>query len=346
MNHARFPVVGLAVAFVLLVVFFLRSCCDEEDVALSQMDESNSVVTLSHAKVETENRSDEFVTLFKTPIEIHGRVVDQYGDPVAGANVVLTPVDSPFKERSGSKLELTTDAKGHFSATGLEGASLGVSASKEGYLRRPPLGGLSSSAMVDYAGDASAGKRFSDPETPLVLELHKIGEVGPMVYVKGKLWNLAHDGTSRRIALDSEDGKGPHWIEFRLWSDTQIRRLPGNNAYTQFDWVFEARIPGGGFLWNDSDFNFEAPEVGYKEAIRYERPASLPSDGWQRFENGRYFVKFPDGTYGRIEIDVDAGSDRGPLKMKSWLSLSPGSRNLASQHQDGSGFHGVDPEKE
>jgi hypothetical protein len=106
------------------------------------------------------------------------------------------------------------------------------------------------------------------------------------------------------------------------------------------------RIPGGGFVWNDGDYNFEAPESGYKESIRYDYPARLSRDKWKRFQNGRYFVKFADGSHARIRLDIDGGSDRRPLAMTSWLSLKPGSRNLASPHKDGAGFHGGNPEEE
>lgn len=289
-----------------------------------------------------------FIGLYQTPIEFYGRVVDQHGDPVPGATVKLFPVDTPSGDESKSKLTLNSDADGKFSVQGLRGFSLGVQVNKDGYLYLSPLGGPSSSALIDYANGAEAGKRFSNPETPLVLELQKIGIVEPLIYIEKPRWNLPLDGKVRRIALDSDTGTGPHQIEFRLWSDTRIRHEPGNNAYTPFGWSFEARIPGGGFIWSDSDYNFEAPETGYKEAIRYDHPAPQPRGKWKRFQNGRYFVKFADGSHGRIRFDIDAGieSDYGPLSMTSWLNPKPGSRNLASPKSDGSGFHGGNPEEE
>jgi|694.fasta_scaffold21491_4 hypothetical protein len=346
MKIGRKPAVVTALVLILAGVMFFRHCSGNHGVTDSPGGTHNEGVTPSHNEALPENRVTEFLGMFETPIEIHGRVVDQHGDSVAEARVVITPVDTPFTDNSGSKLEITTDEEGRFHATGLRGASLGVEASKQGYMHRSPLGGPSSSAMVDYAGGAKAGERFRNPETPLVLELHNIGAVEPMVYIKKSRWKLNLDGTPRRIALDSVEGQGAHQIEFRLWSDTQIRRLPGNDVYTQFDWTFDARIPGGGFIWNDDAFSFQAPGTGYKESIRYHRPASMPREKWKTFENGRYFVKFPDGTHGRIVIDIDAGSDRAPLKITSWLNERPGSLNLASPYSDSSGFHGSDPEKQ
>ena len=300
----------------------------------------------SHATARKDNHAGEFLDFFKTPIELYGRVEDQHGKPVPGATVKMYPVDNPSGTASASAVVMTSDAEGNFSVKGLKGASMGVSVSKKGYVYISPLGGPASQTTVYYAHGSKSGKRYSNSKTPLVLRLQNPGPVEPLVYVREKGWRIALDGTPRRVALDSEDGKGSHQIEFRLWSDTHSRREPGNNAYSAFDWTFEARIPGGGFIWNDSDLNFEAPEAGFKEMIRYHLPKTLPRDKWKGFRNGRYFVRFPDGTHARIGFDIDAGSDRRPLYMKSWFNPKPGSRNLATDESDGSGFHGGDPEKE
>lgn len=300
----------------------------------------------SHAIARKDNRAGEFLDLFKTPIELYGRVEDQHGKPVPEATVKLYPVDNPSGTASASAVVMASDSEGNFSVKGLHGASMGVSVSKKGYVYISPLGGPSSETTVYYAHDSKSGKRYSNPRTPLVLRLLNPGPIEPLVYVRQKRWKIALDGTPCIIALDSEDGKGSHQIEFKLWSNTLDRDKPGANGYDAFDWTFEARIPGGGIIWNDNDLNFEAPEAGYKEMIRYHLPKTLPRDKWKRFRNGRYFVKFSDGTYARVSFDIDAGSDRRPLYMKSWFNPKPGSRNLATDESDGSGFHGGDPEKE
>ncbi len=166
-----------------------------------------------------------------------------------------------------------------------------------------------------------------------------------MFYMPDTRWKLPLDGTVRKISLDSKTGEGPHQIEFSLRSETHIRNEQGRSVYDAFDWTFEAKIPGGGFVWNDNDFNFEAPETGYKESIRYHYSADMTKETWKRFQHGRYFVKFADGSYGRIRLDIDGGSGRRPLKLTSWLCLKLGSRNLASPEKDNSWFGSDNPEK-
>lgn len=62
--------------------------------------------------------------------------------------------------------------------------------------------------------------------------------------------------------------------------------------------------------------------------------ATMPQDQWENYVSRRYFVKFSDGSYGRIRFSIDASTDRAPLAMTSWLNLKPGSRNLSSNDWD------------
>lgn len=280
----------------------------------------------SHAVAE-KKILDRVRDAYKNPISLYGKVIDQNGMPVSNATIKLYPLTSHFGEEAGREIVLTSDADGAFSITGLQGFSMGVSVRKAGYLSYPPTSGSSSEVSLSYSEDGD-GRRHAVPENPLVLELRKIGPSEPTFYVDQKRWKLPLDGTPRMIALDSEEGQGAHQIEFRFKSDWH--KLPMDNEINLklFDWSFEIRVPGGGLVWDRSDANFEAPEYGYKEWIRYEYSAIMPPKDWQRTRKGRYFVKFADGTYGRIQFSIDGGSDRSPLYMQSWLCLKPGSRNL------------------
>ena len=277
-------------------------------------------------------RSHPFWVAFRSPIRLHGRVEDQHGDPVSGAKVVCMPMDAAFGDESGSTTTLTSGADGKFFVNGLHGASMGVQASMDGYLDIPPAGGPASFVMVGYADDAEQGKRYSRAETPLVLRLHKIGPMEPMVYVNIRRRSLPVDGSVKRIALDSESGIGSHQIEFLL--KTGWVNIPADNEHfgDRFDWTFEARIPGGGFVWSDNDFNCVAPESGYMESIRLNYKVSMPVEQWKNYVYGNFFVKFADGSHGRIKLFI-SGMERGggsPLRLGSWLNLKPGSRNLAT----------------
>jgi hypothetical protein len=293
----------------------------------------------SHALARPSNPVAAFINAYKTPIEFYGKVVDQHGAPVAGADIKILPFDNAFGE-SDTMLDLTSDASGCFSVKGLKGLAIGVQATKAGYLTFSDLGfdKPTSSRRIEYGMDGTQGARFKNPNKPTLFTLHKIGQVEPMVYVEEKRWHLDVDGIPRKIALDSENGTGAHQIEFKFTSGWN--QLPMDNEINskRFDWCLEASIPGGGFLKNGSDYNFEAPETGYLESIRFGYLATMQQDQWKRLRHGRYFVKFADGTFGRIRFSIDAASDRRPLSLTSWMNLKPGSKNLASNYKDNIGM--------
>jgi hypothetical protein len=310
---------------------------NQSSLSAVEQQRSGSDSTSRPASAASTSAWKEFFGAFKTSIDLYGKVVDQHGEPIVGAKVILTPVDRAFADESNSKTIVFTDSNGLFSVTDKVGSSIGARASKDGYMSYPGFPGQPmSGTTVDYAFGAVGGKRHSNPSNPLILTLHKVGAVEPIFYVKSRNRRLGLDGTPRRIALDSEDGKGAHYIEFRLKSDWTS--LPDTNErYGMiYDWKFEAKISGGGFAQVDSDYKFEAPETGYQESIEFGSFASMPKEEWKRSVQKRYFVKFADGSYGRIFLDVDAGTDVGPLNLTSWLNLKPGSRNLAPNEWDSS----------
>ncbi len=325
--------VGITLCVVIYYLWRAAKIADDYNSIPTTYDSTNGRVS------STASRFDgpviEFVEAYKTPIEFYGKVVDQHGDPVSGAVIKIYPVDNPYGS-SGTEIDLISDGDGLFSINRTYGLSIGVVVAKKGYLALSDRGleEPASSRSIDFGLSASKGRRFKDPTSPTLFTLHRIGPVEPLVYIDEKSWRLAVDGTLRKIALDSEDGIGPHQIEFRF--NSKWNQLPkGNDRYGKhYDWNFEVRIPGGGLIKNNSDYTSEAPESGYVEEIVFKYSATMPRKEWKRSRCERYFVKFVDGTYGRVRFAIDSASDDGPLSMTSWMNLKPGSRNLASTDKD------------
>ncbi len=303
---------------------------DSTELPQDTLEKRERSSAISHAEANQESLQ-ALLDSYKTSIALYGKVVDQFGESVPDATVEIFVHSEYFGDRSGTDAVLKTDKEGKFSINGLTGSAIGASAMKEGYLRIPALTSRSSGVNLNYGADGT-GNKHANPANPIVLELLKIGPTEPIVHVDKKRWKLPLDGSPQLIALDSNEGQGEHQIDLRFRSNTHIRELPGNNAYTVFDWSFEIRVSGGGLIWDESDAKFEAPASGYKEMVRYEYTATMPPDEWKRVRRGRYFVRFADNTYGRIQFDIDGGSDRRPLYLESWLNLTPGSRNLATEN--------------
>ncbi len=336
----------LIVTFVAIVVCirYWDNPTKDSFVSSTQKDRSKLQAngTPKDPAVERMDPLTAFKSAFQTPIEFYGKVEDQYGEPVSGATVIFLPIDSAG-DSSNTKKTSVSDAEGKFSVKGLKGLSLGVHLSKDGYLTLPNLGfeNPASSRQIDFGLSNTGGARFKNPARPTLFTLHKIGPIDPIFYAPSTLWALPVDGSIRRIALDSINGEGPHEIEFRFSSDWG--KLPKTNeSYGKiYDWSFEARIPGGGFVTSDSDYAFEAPATDYQESIRFEYSSTMQQEQWKRSRRGRFFVKFPDGSFARIRIKIDSASDAtsSALSLTSWLNLKVGSRNLSSSDKDGVIMH-------
>ena len=345
MNTSRKKVIFIGILLILIVgiAVYLGVSRSSKPQAKESSDRADNAIIRdmdSSKKRPTRgigNPVKDFIDAYKTPIEFYGKVIDQHGEAVSGALIKILPVNNAFgTSDSSSDFEIASDAKGFFSVTNLKALSIGIEVTKEGYLTLGDRGldKPASSRSIDFGLSDTKGKQFKDPNSPTLFSLHKIGPVEPLVYIDDRRWRLAVDGTPRKIALDSEKGIGSHQIEFRFLSDWN--KLPMDNEINskRYDWSLEAHIPGGGFIKNGSDYNFEAPEDGYVETIKFEYAASMPQEQWKRSRNERYFVKFADGTHGRIRFSIDGSSDMSPLLMTSWMNLKPGSRNLASSIKD------------
>jgi len=329
----------LILALIVLSIYYTSRMYQKDEAFMGALRPHNSRPAPNQPRVNSGDPVADFIAAYQTPIEFYGKVVDQHGDVVAGAAVKILPFDNAFRD-TDTMMMLESDKDGKFSVKDIKGLGIGVQVEKDGYLTLSDFGfhKPASSRNVDFGRTADGGASFKNPSKPTLFTLHKLGPIEYMLYLEGANWKLPVDGCIRKIALDSKDGIGTHQIEFRYTSAWS--QLPDDNDinFKRFDWKLEASIPGGGFFKCLDDYSFEAPESGYQERIGIDYPASMPIDQWKKVAHGRYFVKFPDGTHGRIKFSIAGNDDRAPLNFTSWLSLKPGSRNLASPQRDYSGF--------
>ena len=266
-------------------------------------------------------RQEAFIAAFKTPISFYGRVIDQHGDPVPQADVKLSANDKASGQRP-SEYNRKTDSDGRFSIGGISGITLAVEVSKPGYRGIPQTEGQpSSSGLFEYwVSEASVrGPHRSTQDAPTIFVLYKTGPTEPLVKIGEKNFRIARDGSPLSISLDQQGG---HQIVVRCWNQ-ELTRPPGRR---QYDWRLEITVPNGGLIARKDAFEFEAPEGGYLPSDSVEMPATL-GDQWRSSAERSYFVRFDDETFGRVELQMQAGGDHFVV-WKSFLNPKAGSRNL------------------
>ncbi|MEI6861744.1 MAG: carboxypeptidase-like regulatory domain-containing protein [Verrucomicrobiota bacterium] len=121
------------------------------------------------------------------PQNYYGKVVDQYGNPVAGATVMGNILLNVGFESSRREAHQTaTDNEGLFQFTGLHGADLGVTVRKEGYEMEARGAG--------YKGPTNG--KDPTPADPAVFILWKLQGAEPMT----------HAQLDSRLVYDSQAG--------------------------------------------------------------------------------------------------------------------------------------------
>jgi Carboxypeptidase regulatory-like domain len=282
--------------------------------------------TLSDASSPTGAEKSEagFRAAFKTPIAFYGRVVDQYNNPIPQATVKLSANDKSFGGRP-SEYRRQTDTEGRFSIDGIAGITLAVEVSKPGYRGIPRSEGRqSSSGLFEYSvSDASVhGPYRPDKDKPTVFVLYKPGSTETLVTVGERTFHISRDGSPLSISLDQ---KNTHNVILRCWTN-DVGRPAGQQKY---DWRFEIDVPNGGLVLRNDSFDLEAPEGGYIPSDTVNMPASLPfgHGGWSGLAERSYFLRFNDGIFARVDLQMHAGGDHFVV-WESYLNPEPGHRNL------------------
>ena len=264
-------------------------------------------------KQEIKQRMESQMKLwYLTPISVYGRVIDETGNPVAGASVMISVADK-LVEGHSDYVE-TTDHDGYFSLTGAHGAGFNVVASKRGY----------------YSFEKSKGKRNvvvpgnvdlpeSSKDNPIILVLRKRGAAEPLLFAETGQVNMPNSGQSVNVDLTTglRVAGGP--------ANLQAAARIGDTNHRPFDWHFELSIPGGGLIERTGSFAFEAPKDGYAPSVEVNMPAV--AEKWSNRAEMEYFAKLPDGRYARFTIRFHPGQ-RTFVVIESYVNPQPGSRNL------------------
>jgi hypothetical protein len=254
--------------------------------------------------------------------DFYGKVVDQYGKPVEGADVM---VHIDLIMRNGGTRVTQTDANGFFQFTGIRGESLSITPSKVGY-------------QIDQAHLGLKG--LNGPETtPNKREIYtmwKLKGAEPMIHGKITSQKIIPDG--RPFTIDfvkSQIAQGSNELgDIAVQIQAPLEVKPRQ----QFDWSFTMTAIDGGFIEvTNNDYLYEAPENGYQPKYVMTRYATnvLSYATWPLYHTDRtFFFKSRGGqVYGHFHInDLEPNyRNRGTAFLEIEFFANPaGSRNLES----------------
>lgn len=264
----------------------------------------------------------KLLAMYATPVTFYGKVVDQRGAQIEGANVQIKVHDKP--EGEGTSYQKTSDSGGNFSITGVRGIGLYVEVFKPGYYRVYSGGGKAgSSDGFNYGFDTTGrGIHEPNPAMPVLFVLYRPGIIEPLVHQRERNPSVPKDGSVVKLSLDPGAPNGPHLIEVQCWTnDTQ------RDAQDHYDWRFKVSVPGGGLVARVGQFAFEAPADGYQPSDEYVMPQSPQGRQWEDSVEKSYFIRFNDDIYARVNLEMIAHGAHFVV-FSSYLNPNAGSRNL------------------
>ena len=194
--------IALAAIIALALLILRRSHTETQHPSDSAMPSSESETAQSPPAMEAESQDKAVSTvlgIFSAPIEFYGRVMDQHREPVVDAEVEFGAANN-FMEPS-TKYSARSDGNGYFSITGIQGAALNISISKDGYGR---ITDVSSQSFGYGMGPDSNRKVPPKKDNPAIFVLRKMAVPEPLIAIDADVV-LPKDGTPVEVSLTTGD---------------------------------------------------------------------------------------------------------------------------------------------
>ena len=243
-------------------------------------------------------------------VDMYGKVVDQYGQPVVGVKVQgnLTITLGFMSERNeGSSTE--TDTKGMFQFIGLTGSQLGVTVSKKGYV----MGARGEGYKTPAGGKTS-------PDDRAILTMWKLRGPEPLVSSSFES-SVAYDGTSSRFDLATQKKSPDGDLQVTLSRSPLEVRRSGN----RFDWDVKIEMLHGGLVPENDPYPYWAADNGYQSSFEFNMITNnVP---WRSTMAQNFYIRSSHGQYGRMQVNVYANLTPARIKFDFWINPS-GSQNL------------------
>jgi len=262
------------------------------------------------------------------PVEFHGKVIDQQGQPVEGAKLKLNlsiyteSIIKALGEKDAvqnESIHLLTDNAGRFSLSGKRGSTLRLEAvEREDYLWLDP--GLGS---FEFRRDIPQQNRpYADPTKGITFQMWRKGVTEPVIQVHQRV-RLLENKTDYPVNIfgATPDGVAQPTVDLLIRTPLAAPDDP-NRPYDR--WII-LQAPGGGIQETQDVYPYAAPMAGYEKEWRklYQPGGPRPdSEGWSR----NYYLRTRSGrVYAGLTIRFAPGETAFVIDG----ILNPhGSRNL------------------
>jgi len=267
--------------------------------------------TLSESN-ELRARQARAVAHWQAPIEFYGKVVDENSNAVSGVNIHFRWIEAPA-EGGEKTADTQSGSDGLFSLHGKIGRSLTVWFGKEGYY-------ASHGGQMGFLYALGLGIHSPDPQNPVIFKLRKKGQ--------GAELTTSDNGIRPSVAVRVPKNNTPVRVDFfqRKASATGQVEISQNKPPWKeaTEWSLRLSIPDGGFVKNQDEFQFEAPETKYEPTVEYQ--FTKGETNWTTQVSKQFYIAFGQPRkYGWLRIESNLAQETIFLTY----AINPtGSRNL------------------
>jgi len=256
---------------------------------------------------------------YKAPIDFWGKVVDQDGKPIEGADAKFTINTEPDPYGNLPTEHVQSDGDGLFSLTGKRGLSLSVWVSKDGYYSTSEKSG----ANLNYSLKGGVNQPFPTSDNPTLFVLKKKGSPAALVHKQLQL-QIPKDGAPVEVNLAQGrvTGAGQGDLKIESWVAPN-----GKDVAHTYPWKCQVTVTGGGLQVKTGDLDFEAPTDGYQPQEEVAMAANAPQ--WKRDMMREYFLQVSGGRYVRMSFWMHNGASNF-VDLDYYLNPQAGDRNLES----------------
>jgi hypothetical protein len=213
--------------------------------------------TMPPEQTKSEQMKEGLATLNDVPIVFYGKLEDQFGSPVAGAQITGSVRIYNGVGSGAERFSVASDANGFFQLKGGNGESLGVMPRKDGYVL------AATNTEFKYSYFYPDSRHTPDPNNPVVIKMRKLQGAEPLVGIS-KEYKLPFTGSALFFDLLTgkvSDSGGDLRVVVTRASGPISQQVHG-------DWSIELVPVEGGIM--ETEFHlarvtFEAPADGYQD---------------------------------------------------------------------------------
>lgn len=252
------------------------------------------------------------------PLVFYGKLEDQFGNPVAGAEITGNATVYDGYAGIHEKYATTSDSNGTFKVDAGRGEMLAVVPRKPGY------------ALASLNGHIENGSGQTVPSAainnPVIIKMWKLLGTEPLLKINQ---NYKIPYTNAPLIFDLLTGKlVPKGGDLRI----TVTRAPGAvSLQNQREWSVTFEAVGGGLMDSAGSelITYFAPESGYEPLKTIRSSDRLPEGGIGGFHTGFYIMSRGGQVYSKIGLSF--GINRNPSDFMSitfaGVASTNGSRN-------------------